>query len=163
MRTKVALVSGMLLGACAGPVHVARVGEVEQLVPRSYGFAELSPNGSDIEVQTRQILAAKLATRGFVASTDPYYIIDIGVSERPGTISVYTGEHREVVGRDDVAPKRPFMGLCDDSAVRLTLAFTVRASGQQMRAIRSGKLRCTQGLSEMLPTLTDAALTGLLR
>lgn len=163
LRLAYAVPAIVALSACAGPVHVQKLTAPEALHPDSYAFADPSPNGSAIEVSARRIVADALATKGFIQSATPHYIVDLAVSERAGSVSIYTPDPAPLSGHTDLAPPHPFAGLCNDNAVRLALVFTNRLTGHTVSGVRSGQLRCAQGLAETLPKLADAALADALR
>jgi hypothetical protein len=151
----------LLMSACAGPVHNMQLDTPLGLRPGSYSFAALSPEGSDSEVRARALLATKLIAKGFSPADDPRYSVEIAVSERPSAIGLYAAD--ETAKREDVSPAKPFMGMCNERALRLALVFTERASGRTVSIVRSGQLRCSAGLDEGLPKLADEALAEALR
>ncbi len=160
----VALVCGGLLSGCAGPVHTTTIDAAKPVSPARYAFAPLSPNGGDIEVEARKIVAARLSARGFLPAQNPQYSIEIGVSERPSSIAVFVGDQdKNQLNRDDRPPTNPFLGLCDDRALRLAIVVTDTASGRTITGVRSGRVQCNEGLAEALPKLADAALNDALR
>jgi len=163
LRPAYAIPATLALSACAGPVHVQRLSGADAFHPDSYAFVDPSPNGSEIEVSARRVVASALAAKGFMQSATPHYIVDLAVSERAGRVSLYAPDPAPLSGHTDLAPRHPFSGLCRDSAVRLALLFTDRVTGHAVTGVRSGQLRCAQGLAEILPKLADAALADALR
>jgi hypothetical protein len=163
IRLACALGAGAVVSGCAGPVHVAQLAPGQALQPGGYAFAALAPNSSAIEVSARKIVAQKLEARGFSAIATPRYSVDLAVSERPGPVDVYAGDAPVPPGHTDVEASHPFPGQCHDSKVRLVLVFTERETGRVTNAVRSGQLRCAQGMAKALNPLADAALAEALR
>ena len=159
IRGLVASLAVMVASGCAGPVHVTDIAPHQSFAPATYAFAPLTPNGADIEVQARQLIAAQLAMRGFRTSPEPDYVIDIAVSAHPSKVGIYTS----VAQHDDVPTHPYFFGECDDQAMRLAVIVTERRSGKIVSGERGGQLHCDADEAKSLDRLAEAAITAALR
>lgn len=149
---------------CSGPVHtaaiVATAPDAAQPLHGSYDFLPLSPQGADIEVRARTLVAAALSAHGMAHADAPTYLVDVGVSARPGRVGVYIAPDKADAPRDDVPPKQPFYGLCNDQSIRVSVVLIDRQSGRRLSGSRSGQVQCEEQMDVALARLTDAAVAA---
>jgi hypothetical protein len=147
------------LSACAGPAHVVDVAPHEALAASTYGFTPLTPNGADLEVTARALVAAQLAAHGYKPSADPDYLVDVAVSAHPGKVGLYTtaAQHEDVPLHDF------FFGECDDQALRLSVIVIKRDTGKIVAGTRGGQLHCEIDATKSLPKLAEMAVSAALR
>ncbi len=161
IRLAAALVAGLVIGACAGPEHITQLAPLGGAPPASsYTLTPPSPNASAAEVDARQILTDTLAAQGFGLGASPTYLIDISVSSRPSSVRVYADAERDVARQSDIAPAHCCFSLCATNTLRVTLVITERATGQVLKAVRSGQFRRGAEVRPSLKRLINAALNA---
>jgi len=155
----IASFAALIVSGCAGPTRVSDLDAHQGVPPATFTFGPLTPNGPDVEVRARQLVAAQLEAHGFHRADAATYLIDVAVSAHPGKMALYSSS----ASRDDVPPGRFFFGECDDRAYRVAIIITDVKTGRLVSGERGGQLHCSGEDDAVLPRLVNVAVAAALR
>lgn len=146
-----------LLSACAQTVETRVVSAgVAGAAPTRYIAAlpnKISSQEYDI---AHNLVATKLADRGYVSAADATLFLQVGVAQRPASLSL-------TQGGTILSPASAKRGSrrCAISEYRLTVALTKIADGAEMYRAAASEYHCKLNIGAVLPRLVDAALADL--
>ncbi len=147
----------LALSGCTRTIET-RISSAGQSNPEKLGFilAPIDKTASAELVAARDLVVAKLTSKGLSpGDTGPYYL-EVGVSSRPASIAVL--EASKVLAAAN--PKRSTR-KCQFQEYRLSLALTRIADGTEIYRASAGEFHCKAALGDTLQPLVDHALADL--
>jgi hypothetical protein len=160
LRWVVPLAALMLIWACTGPIET-RVSSSGMALSGEYTILdEQGASHSDIVLKARALTLDKLSSRGFALVPNGAHKLDVTVSERPANLLITAGSEQGKTVIASPKPKKPLQS-CVDVEFSLVVRLTNVADGTEHYRGRASEFHCKAGLTEVLPSLVDAALADL--
>lgn len=157
MARGITLAFASLLAGCAHHTET-RTNSVGMVNPEPGFYQLIAPEKivSPDLVKAQGLVTQKLASRGFSASVNGLYYLQVGTAERPSSISITkTGEAKLSTKKTIFKPK------CMPKEYRVVIALTKISDGQNIYYSSASEDHCKQSFDDVLPTLVDAALADL--
>ncbi|MEO9467575.1 DUF4136 domain-containing protein [Parasphingorhabdus sp.] len=153
-------ISVAVLSGCSGPIETRvtthSVAPLPQ--PEKYGFGDVSDQSNEHYETARNLVGAALKRKGLQMADDAPMLVDIGLAERPASISVSVGEDSDTAIVAAQKEKKPLQS-CDDKEHRLTVSIVDRATGQMVYSGTAAEYHCKGTISDSLPHLVRGAMS----
>jgi hypothetical protein len=154
-RLATSFIALFLLASCSGPIET-RISSTGPGVATPTSILGEKLEAAAPNAAARDMVAAKLAERGFTLGDAGALQLHVAVSERDAAIAVAT-EKNEI----SKAKRRKPLQSCADKEYRLAVALTRISDGALVYRGSAAEYHCKATLAQAMPALADSALTDL--